>query len=90
MTKAKANYHKILARVRARAMATVKTVALIDGVTVVSHHASFNEANLALCDALEAFYAHDRDGDHTFDIVPLSYVPDIGSTYDRTKTLIIP
>ena len=88
MTKIK--YQIVLSRVRTKAWAEVKTVALIDGLTVVSNHADFNTANIALCAALDAFYAHDRDDDHKFDIVALSYVPDIGAALDQTKTLIIP
>ena len=87
---AKVNYQKILSRVRTKARAEVKTVALIDGLKVVSNHADFNTANVALCAALDAFYAHDRDDDHKFYIVALSYVPDIGAALDQTKTLIIP
>ena len=88
MTKIK--YQIVLSRVRTKAWAEVKTVALIDGLTVVSNHADFNAANVALCDALDEFYAHDRDDDHKFDIVALSYIPEIGAALDQTKILTIP
>lgn len=92
MSRATQRHQAVAAKVQATQMTKVATVALVCGRKVVSHHTGFDAANVALCAALDAFYAN-ADGTernagvaHSFDIVPLSTIPPVGTDYDqRTK-----
>lgn len=82
----------VAAKVRKDAMAKVVTVILADGDKVVSHHADFNSANVALCAALDVYYG---DGSvekppHRFDLIPLSTAPAVGTAYDKRDRIWIP
>jgi hypothetical protein len=89
---ARTNISKVLARVRARAMAKVAVVALVDGKTVVSHHTDFQTANAALCAALDAFYDNQANQDkaHQFDLVPLSKAVRVGMEYHHSDKVFMP
>lgn len=92
MSRTAQRHQAIAAKVQAQQMAKVATVALVEGRKVLSHHANFHEGNIALCDALDVFYGGGaKDGcPHSFDLIPLSYVPNVGADYDATKRVWVP
>lgn len=87
-----AQYQQALARVRDKAMAQVKTIAVVRGQTVVSHHSDFKEANIALCRELDVYCAQEENAGvpHNLDIVPLRSLPLVGANYDNADIVIIP
>lgn len=93
MSRASQRHQQVAAKVQADAMAKVATVALVKGHTVLSCHADFKEANIALCAAFDVFYGDPANVDihhHGFDLVPLSVIPKVGGSYDPLTKVWVP
>lgn len=78
-------------KVRAQAWSQVATVAVCDGMTVLSHHPDFSDANIELCRLLDGYFeASPSAGSHNFKLVALRTRPTVGSFYNHADVVHFP
>ncbi len=77
-------------RIRAKAWADVKCVALLDGDIVLSTHKDFIEGNIALSKVMDEREAKGNLAGHALTLYALSYVPAPYEVVDRRKSVWLP